>query len=483
MQGRVDIKTYFKLHILEDGRSLADALEPWQVKHIIDPIFYDLDRDGYRKVNLAITYLCKKNYKSSTAGGIGGYGLLADGEPEPEIYGTAGSKDQARIIFNQTKKAFQRSPILLNEVNIYRDVIERKDGRGFYRVLSSDAPLQHGLNPHFVIWDEIWNQPNYALWEALTHSPARKQPLHYVTSYVGYKPWEGDLCFDLFTAGRRGKDKRMHFFYSQENLASIVTAEYLDQQRRRLPDHIYRRLHCNQWTTGSGTFLTQADVKAAIDHTLCQQFQGDVHGVLRYHLALDLGLRRDRTAIAVVHKDPDSGLIILDHLRLFYAPKGGEIQIEEVEDHIIQLAVDFNLASIQFDPWQSIRSKQRLESKGLNITEFVFSGSNIAKMTANLFSCFKDKRIKLLEHKELIKELLSVKVVERSYGYRIDHESGSFDDCVIALGMACLPCALQHVHSGQGDVSIKLSDTLDYGTSDPLVLQDLGLLKVGGDWD
>jgi phage terminase large subunit-like protein len=99
VQGRVDIKTYFKLHILEDGRSLADALEPWQVKHIIDPIFYDLDRDGYRKVNLAITYLCKKNYKSSTAGGIGGYGLLADGEPEPEIYGTAGSKDQARIIF------------------------------------------------------------------------------------------------------------------------------------------------------------------------------------------------------------------------------------------------------------------------------------------------------------------------------------------------------------------------------------------------
>jgi len=482
---KTDIKTFFKLFKLEDGRSLADALEPWQEANIIDPIFYDLDRDGCRKVNMAVIYLCKKNYKSTTASGIAGYGLLADGEPEPEIYGTAGSKDQARIIFNQTAKAFQRSPILAGEVNIYRDVIERKDKRGFYRVLSSDAPLQHGFNPHFVLWDEVWNQPNYNLWEALTHSPARKQPLHYVTSYVGYRPWEGDLCFDLFTAGKGGKDKRMHFFYSQENLASIVTPEYLEQQRRRLPDHIFRRLHCNEWTTGSGTFLTQADVKAAIDHTLCQQFQGDqVTPWIRYHLALDLGLRRDRTAIAVVHKDPESGLVILDHLRLFEAPRGGEVQISEVEDHILQLAADFNLASISFDPWQSVRSKQRLEAKGLNITEFTFSGSNIAKMTSNLFSLFKDKRIRVFEHKELIKELLSVKVVERSYGYRIDHESGAHDDTVIALGMAALPCALEHVSAGECRADIGLATVArQIGAADPATASEiLGKWGAGGDW-
>jgi phage terminase large subunit-like protein len=405
-----------------------------------------LDEDGLRKINLAVTFLPKKNYKSTLAGGIAGYGLLCDGESEVEIYGTAGSRDQARIVFGQTVKAFRRSPILLNEVNIFKDAIERKDGSGFYKVLSAEGPLQHGLNPHFVVWDEIWNQPNYALWEALTHSPARKQPLHYVTSYVGYRPWAGDLCYDLFTAGKSGKDKRMHFFYSQKNLASIVTPEYLEQQRRRLPEHIFRRLHKNEWTTGSGTFLNKADIDAAISSELEQKFQGEPG--LSYFLALDLGLRRDRTVVAVVHKDPDNGLIILDHLYTFEAPKGREVQISDVEQHILDLAQSFPLSGIVFDPWQSIRTKQRLEEKGLRIEEFIFSGTNLTKLTQNLFSLFRDRRIKIFEHRELVKELLSVQIVEKSYGYRIDHQAGAHDDCVVALGMAALAAMQTKAESG-----------------------------------
>lgn len=443
----IDIKKYFKLHILEDGRTLADALEPWQKKKIIDPIFYDLDRHGHRKINLAVVYLPKKNYKSTMGSGIAGYGLLADGEPEPEIYGTAGSKDQARIIFNQTAKAFQRSPILLNQVDIYRDVIERKDKKGFYRVLSSDAPLQHGLNPHFVIWDEIWNQPNYGLWEALTHSPARKQPLHYVTSYVGYTPWEGQLWYDLFLRGKHGRDKKMHFFYSQQNLASIVTPEYLKQQRQRLPEHIYRRLHLNEVTTGSGGFLAKEHVNAATSVDLENKWKGD--SGCWYYCAVDLGLKRDRTAIAICHKDEDSGLVILDHLKTFQTPRKGEVRIEDVEQHILDLAERFPIEKLIFDPWQSVRTRQRLEDRGLEVEEFTFSGNNWVRLTQNLFSLFRDGRIRIFYHKQLDKELLSVKIVEKSYGFRIDHDSGAHDDCVVALGMAALYAAQDEGGSGE----------------------------------
>lgn len=229
----------------------------------------------------------------------------------------------------------------------------------------------------------------------------------------------------------------MHFYWTNQNLASWVTEDYLEQQRLRLPDHIFRRLHCNEWTTGSGTFLTRGDVAAATDPGLSRKFEGETG--LSYHMALDLGLRRDRTALVICHKN--QGGVILDYLKLWQARQGGELRIEDIEEHILDLAGRFNLRKIVFDPWQSIRTRQRLQRHGLPVEEFTFSASNVAKLTSNLLSLFKDRQIKIFDHPELTKELLSAKIVERSYGYRIDHESGSHDDTVIALGMAALDLA------------------------------------------
>ena len=283
----IDIKTFSKLFFLEDGNPIQ--LEDWQLDNIIDPIFYTFREDGTRQFNQALCGMPKKNGQSSLSSLVAAYMLLADGEPEPEVYGAAGGKDQAKIIFSQTAKAIQRSPILANEVKIYRDTIVRNDDRGFYKVLSADAAIQHGFNQHCTIWDELWNQPSYDLWEALTHSPARKQPLHFIVSYAGYQPFEGNLLFDLYQRGLKGTDPRMHFFWTNENHASWVTEEYLQQQKDRLPEHIYKRLHLNEWTTGSGTFLSKSDVEAAIDPTLSQRFKGERNE--NYFLALDLGTK------------------------------------------------------------------------------------------------------------------------------------------------------------------------------------------------
>jgi len=428
-----DIMQFSKLFRLEDGQPIR--LEPWQVDNIIKPVFCDVDPDGLRKVNLSLVGLPKKNGKSTLAGLVASFMLLGDGEKEPEVYGTAGAKDQARIIFNQARKAIERSPMLLNEVTVYRDAIERKDGQGVYKVLSADAPLQHGFNPHCVIWDELWNQPGYDLWEALTHSPARKQPLHFIVTYAGYQPFEGNLLYDLYQRGMAGTDPRMHFFWTHDNPASWVTQDYLDQQRSRLPDHIFRRLHLNEWTTGGGALLTKGDVDAAIDSALKPQFKG--HPSIRYFLSLDLGLRRDRTAVCVLHKD-DFGVVVLDNIKVFAAPPGGEVRIDEVASHIHLLADDFYFVEVVFDPWQSAQLRQHLAAKGLPITEFIFSGTNWDRMTHNLLTLFKDRQIKIYDHQELVQELLSVQIVERSYGYRIDHHAGAHDDTVVALAMGAL---------------------------------------------
>ncbi len=255
--------------ILETGKPIK--FEEWQKEYILKPVFYDLKEDGTRTNNQALIGLSKKSGKSTMAAAVACHALFADGETEPEVYSAAGDKDQAKIVFNQTVKAIKRSPQLLAECKIYKDTIETKRG-GIYRALSSDAPGSHGLNASLVIWDEIWNQRDYDLWEALTHSPARKQPLHFIITYAGYEQVEGNLLWDLYQAGLKGEDPAFYMFWSHENHASWVTDEYLAQQRRRLPEHRYLRLHENRFTSGEYSFLSREDVEAAIDPTLEQRF-------------------------------------------------------------------------------------------------------------------------------------------------------------------------------------------------------------------
>ncbi len=463
---RIPIEKFAELFILEDGSPLH--LEPWQAEEIVRPIFTTLDEDGRRRYNLALVGLPKKNGKSTLASLVALYMLLCDNEREPEVYSVAGSQAQAAIIHRQVSRAIQRSPLLAGEVKINNDNIVRKDGRGFYKVLSSEAPQQHGLNPSCVVFDEAWNQPNYDLYEALTTSPARREPLTLIITYAGYKPYAGQLLWDLYERGLSGVDEKMFFYWASGrdgNKASWITEEYLRQQESRLPAHVFQRLHLNQWTTGEGSLLSREDIEAAVDPGLSPVFQGNPS--YQYHLALDLGLKRDRTALAIVHRD--KGMVFLDLMKTWTAPRGGEVQVDEVERYILDLKRAFNFSSIVFDPYQSEGLKQRLQAKGLPISVFNFSGATWPQLTMNLLSLFKDKRVRLYEHEGLIRELQQVSIVEQAYGYKLQNvKAGTHDDMVVALGMA----ALKAMEGAEGTCDIITFPSVTGGL---LIQKDFGI--------
>lgn len=438
MKQKIDfIKFIEDLYRIESGEPVK--LEEWQKNRIFFPIFSDLNDNGLRKYNLALIGLGKKNGKSEMAGMVASYMLLGDGEVDPEVISVANDKDQAKIVFERTKRAFERSPVLKSEVTIRRDSIEVKKGYGVYRVISADSTTAHGLNASCTIFDELWGFRNYDLWEALTHSPARKQALHFIITYSSYEPWDGALLWDLYQRGIKGEDPRQYTCWlsgDDANPASWVTPEYLEQQQRRLPEHIFKRLHRNEFTSGAGVFISRDDIDIALNPALDYRSQGKGNV---YYMSVDLGLVKDKTVVTVVHKDRESKKIILDSMKTFEGIRGDKLKIDSVESYIINQYHAFrNVKSVVCDPWQMVSTVQRLKGKGIPIEEFIFTASNITKLTENLFSLFKDRRIEIYDHPELIKELLSVVVVEKSYGFRIDHESGAHDDHVISLGMASL---------------------------------------------
>jgi phage terminase large subunit-like protein len=426
-------------YILEDGKPMK--LEPFQ-KKILRDIFQSKNPNGLRKYNLALIGIPKKNGKSTLASGVAIYMLFS--EPNGEVYSVAGDRDQAKIIFNMAKKVIERNPILFNSVKIYRDEIVVSGTNSVYRVLSADAPTAHGLNPSCVIFDELWNQPNRDLYDALTQSPVRGEPLTFIVTYAGSD--QSSFLYNLYQTGMQKKDSSMYFFWSEENLASWITPEYLEQQKRRLPTHVYQRLHENKWCQGENAFLTKEEIQQCVDPILKPQLGGKEK--TNYYLAVDLGLVRDRTVLSVCHKDSEDNLIYLDYMKTYKGTKNNPVLISDVERDIIQANEKFNIIRNIFDPWQMKGSAERMRGR-IKLEEFNFTGSSIQKLSQNLFYLFHNRLIRIYPHEELEEELLNLNAEEKSYGWRIDHKSGKFSDHVVSLGMSAM-YAVQSGNSTSG---------------------------------
>lgn len=416
-------------YILEDGKTIK--LEEFQ-KKILRDIFQTKNTNGFRKYNMVLIGVPKKNGKSTIASAVALYSLFT--EMNGEVYGVAGDKDQAKIIFQMTKRAIERNPILLESVKIYKDEILVPSTNSVYRVLSADAPTAHGLNPSCVIFDELWNQPNRDLYDALTQSPVRKEPLSFVVTYAGTD--QTSLLYELYQMGMQKRDPKMYFFWSEKNLASWVNKEYLEQQRMRLPAGVYQRLHENKWVQGENAFITRAEVEACKDYTLKPQLNGK-DGV-KYYLAVDLGLVRDKTALTICHKSKDDNLIYLDFIKTYQGSKKNPVLISDIENDIIWANNNFNIKKNIFDIWQMKSSAQRLQKNGIRVEEFTFTSSTIQKLSQNLYYIFHNNLIRIFPYKLLEDELLSLNAEEKSYGWRLDHKSGGFSDHVMSLGMSSM---------------------------------------------
>lgn len=109
----------------------------------------------------------RKNGKSTLGSVLALYSLIM-GPRGGEVYSVAAEKEQARIVFGDARRMVEASPELTEITNLYRDAIEVPSLGSVYRVLSAEAPTKEGLNPHFVLFDEIHAQPNRDLYNVFS---------------------------------------------------------------------------------------------------------------------------------------------------------------------------------------------------------------------------------------------------------------------------------------------------------------------------
>lgn len=176
------------------------TLLPWQEQALKD-IFGTVRENGVRQYNLAYLEIAKKQGKSELGAALALQGLCADDEWAAEVYGCAGDRQQASIIFDVAVAMVDQNPTLKKHIVpiLSQKRLVYTPTQSFYQVLSAEAYSKHGLNISRVIFDELHAQPKRDLWDVMTEGAgdAREQPLVLALTTAGDDPDRGSIGWEV----------------------------------------------------------------------------------------------------------------------------------------------------------------------------------------------------------------------------------------------------------------------------------------------
>jgi phage terminase large subunit-like protein len=320
----------------EDFHGVPFSLLPWE-RQIVWDVYGTMNERGFRQYQNAYLEIPKKNGKSELVGAIACLHLFDKSEKNGQIYGCAGDREQAGLVFNVAVEMIEQDPVLRKRVKIndsYKKIIN-KDTDTFYKVVSAEAYTKHGLNVSVCIFDELHVQPNRNLWDVMTKGAglARRQPIWWVITTAGDDPdrvsigWEiHEKAEKILKARQEGKPENDNptwypviFSYPGEDiynesnwakanpsLGASIQLEGLrnlanDARLTPADERTFRWLNLNQWVTTKLTTWLPIDL---FDATIGDWTRDDLVNKICY-LGLDLSSTTDLSALAIVFPPQD----------------------------------------------------------------------------------------------------------------------------------------------------------------------------------
>lgn len=423
--------------LLEDGRPFGAVVEPWQRAD-----FMALDAGQYRHAYLERPRGHGKTFDLA----VEALSELLLGPPNQRLYCCAADEEQARLLFDDVATKFQRNPLLAGAVRVTaRDILVKATGSRL-RVLNSDAPSAYGLRPDWIAIDELAEWTKRALWDSLWSATGKRPRCRVLV--ISTAGWDRtSIAWEVREIARTESD---WLFSPRGQCASWVRPEWLEQQRRTLPPHVFARLHEARWVDGVGAFLTADEVNAI--------FRGTPDGSGPACIGLDLGVAKDRSVAAIVERVGELLTVRAIHT---WDPKnhGGRVPLQQVEEEVATLAKTHNLP-VQVDFWQAALMKERLEARGVLVREVKFTADQRRLLFGVLLDLVRTGRLLSVPHEELRRELLGLEVQQTASGWRVDHKAGRHDDHVVAVALAAQavanvteiqPGALMAVYNSRGE--------------------------------
>jgi hypothetical protein len=366
----------------------------------------------------------------------------------------AGDADQARLVLEAVEAQVRLNPWLEGKVRVYRNVVYGPGGS--FKVLSADAPSSFGRTDDIYITDELthWKKRDLfdVLWSGREKRSSKEKgtaAVFIVISNAGttgswqhniYRNAQGDHTWNVWEAPPR------------RHLASWMSPAAIDRMRRLLPRGMAKRVIDNVWIDAAeeADFLSRKEVELceARGTDLGLRRQVKASEGQRYVASIDYGPRRDRTCLAVGHKDKERDLVIVDRLDVWQGNPEAPVQIAQVEEWVEQTIKDFPGCEIICDPYQLEGTVQKYEGNH-RIERFeARGGKSNYEMAENLRSLISSGKITWYPGagslpvdgrlETLGDELMQLVLKVTPYGYRFDHEANYHDDRAVAVGMMAL---------------------------------------------
>lgn len=183
------------------------------------------------------------------------------------------------------------------------------------------------------------------------------------------------------------------------------------------------------------------------------------------YIHIDLGLKRDRAALAMVHcpglkEIKTSGgverlpIVEMDFLQSWQAEPYSEIPFSEIRNVVLELSRRFPVASVTFDQWQSADMIQSLRSLGLNADLHTVKKTDYDTLSTSIY----DKRFRGYWNELLVEEeLLKLRLINNN---KVDHPTTGSKDLADAVAGATFMC-IKHL-SIDIEVDIEVLQYVDY---------------------
>jgi phage terminase large subunit-like protein len=410
------------LKLTDDFHGQPFVLMDWQ-KQILSDVYGTMNQRGVRQFRTIYLEVAKKNAKSQLVGGIALKHLFDKKEPNGQIYGCAGDKQQAALVYDIAVEMIDQNPDLEKHVKILdsKKRITNKETGSFYQVVSAEAFTKHGLNVSVCIFDELHVQPNRQLWDVMTKGAglARRQPIWWVITTAGDDPdrlsigWEVHEKAAAVIKARQENDEEHDIptwypkIYSylgedifnpknwgQANPALGITLQVEDLQTLAdeaklspADERLFRWLNLNQWVTTKLTAWLPIDL---FDATNGRWSRKDLLGKECY-MGMDLSSTTDLTTICMIFPPqadqsdwrviwdcwiPEEGMqdrIKNDHVPYdqwardaWISPTPGNVvDYNRVEERILELKKLYKIKEIDADRSFAAMLLQRLEAESL----------------------------------------------------------------------------------------------------------------------
>ena len=319
-------------------------LELWQKAIVAAGFGFVHKIDQTRRFRQLLLFVARKNGKSMLGSALALYMLIADSESGPEVVSAATKREQAKIIWLESKRMVKKSPALLRFIKPLVGELVSDFNDGSFKPLASDSNTLDGLNIHALLLDELHAIEDQNLLDVLVDGmSAREQPMSIITTTMGtvresvfdlkyeeceriingYNDPDGyhdertlPIIYELDKRSEWTDPKCWH--KANPGLGTIKSLEQLADKVRKAQSNplLVKNLLCKDFNvreTTSEAWLTFEEIDNPVTFDLTKLKP-------RYGIGgADLSATTDLTAASVLFMVPDDPVIY--HMQMFWLPE------------------------------------------------------------------------------------------------------------------------------------------------------------------